>query len=385
MRDGRTRRARAHGWRASRGSTAGAAAAADTVAQWSSPACHGVIAAVAVAVGVDFFGVALLVGTAGVGRVPVRGRCDGRGGPGGAAADRHPVAGDRVRSAWPQTPRARPPSGGGRDTRVDDVHLHRQDRHPHPQRDGGRRGLDAARRRPRSRASATSRSPTVRCDAADVRGASSERRASSPRGARSGHVVEDDGRWVPHGDPMEAALDAFARRLGVDIASDAATHPRRAASRSTRAVVGCRSSAGDTGARQRGAGRGAAAVQCRSAAAPRRSSAWPAAGSGCSRSPAATLDARAPPGGRRRAPRQELKLLGLVGARGPAAPRRGGAIAACRRAGIRVAMVTGDHPATAARSPARSGLLGAGKPSSWGTTSRRRRRCSARSSTTTAS
>ncbi|HEY5154563.1 MAG TPA: HAD-IC family P-type ATPase, partial [Acidimicrobiales bacterium] len=38
----------------------------------------------------------------------------------------------------------------------------------------------------------------------------------------SGRVAEEDGRWVPHGDPMEAALDALARRVGVDRDTDAA-------------------------------------------------------------------------------------------------------------------------------------------------------------------
>ncbi|MFA9272970.1 MAG: HAD-IC family P-type ATPase, partial [Baekduiaceae bacterium] len=32
----------------------------------------------------------------------------------------------------------------------------------------------------------------------------------------TGRAVLEDGRWIAHGDPMEAALDAFARRLGVE-------------------------------------------------------------------------------------------------------------------------------------------------------------------------
>ena len=54
----------------------------------------------------------------------------------------------------------------------------------------------------------------------------------------------------------------------------------------------------------------------------------------------------------------DLELLGLLGLE-PAARRGGEAIAACRRAGIRVAMVTGDHPATAPAIAAEVGLLDA--------------------------
>jgi hypothetical protein len=32
-----------------------------------------------------------------------------------------------------------------------------------------------------------------------------------------GYVTMVQGRWSAHGDPMEAALDAFARRLGWDM------------------------------------------------------------------------------------------------------------------------------------------------------------------------
>src|SRR6476661_7201498 len=37
----------------------------------------------------------------------------------------------------------------------------------------------------------------------------------------NGRIFKEDeeqgGRWIAHGDPMEAALDAFAHRLGVDV------------------------------------------------------------------------------------------------------------------------------------------------------------------------
>ena len=37
--------------------------------------------------------------------------------------------------------------------------------------------------------------------------------------------AEVDGEWQAHGDPMEAALDAFARRLGIDTDGDRSRHP----------------------------------------------------------------------------------------------------------------------------------------------------------------
>jgi magnesium-transporting ATPase (P-type) len=53
----------------------------------------------------------------------------------------------------------------------------------------------------------------------------------------------------------------------------------------------------------------------------------------------------------------QLELLGLVGLEDPPRPSATAAIAACRQAGIRVVMVTGDHPATARAIAAEVGLL----------------------------
>jgi magnesium-transporting ATPase (P-type) len=52
----------------------------------------------------------------------------------------------------------------------------------------------------------------------------------------------------------------------------------------------------------------------------------------------------------------ELELLGLVGLADPVRPEVPEAMASCRRAGIRVLIVTGDHPATAATVARRAGL-----------------------------
>ncbi len=57
-------------------------------------------------------------------------------------------------------------------------------------------------------------------------------------------------------------------------------------------------------------------------------------------------------------PYSGLTLLGLVGFYDPPRPDAEAAVAACRRAGIRVVMVTGDHPATARRIAAMLGIAG---------------------------
>jgi magnesium-transporting ATPase (P-type) len=54
---------------------------------------------------------------------------------------------------------------------------------------------------------------------------------------------------------------------------------------------------------------------------------------------------------------RDLELLGLVGMADPVRPEVPDAIARCRRAGIRVVMITGDHPSTAASVAATAGLV----------------------------
>jgi calcium-translocating P-type ATPase len=159
-----------------------------------------------------------------------------------------------------------------------------------------------------------------------------------------GRIAEVAGEWVARGDPMEAALDAFARRLGVDVAADEADRPelgrvpfdprrRRMSSAlgSELIVKGapeavlplCADREAAEAVVDRMAGRGLRVL----AVATRW---W---------DPDEAIDI---------AGERDLTVLGLVGLEDP--PRSGAraAVAACREAGIRVAMVTGDHPATAA-------------------------------------
>jgi Ca2+-transporting ATPase len=59
-------------------------------------------------------------------------------------------------------------------------------------------------------------------------------------------------------------------------------------------------------------------------------------------------------------PYENLVLLGIVGLLDPPRPGVADAIAACQEAGIRVVLVTGDHPGTAVHVATEVGLLGAG-------------------------
>jgi magnesium-transporting ATPase (P-type) len=172
----------------------------------------------------------------------------------------------------------------------------------------------------------------------------------------TGHAVYREGEWQAQGDPMEAAIDAFARRLGVDSDADRLTalegrrfpfDPRR---RRMSVVAGewllvkgapdavlarCDPAPGADEALHAFAARGLRVL----AMARRR------------------LDGDLPEDAD--AAEQGLSLLGLVGIEDPPRAAARDALTACRRAGIRVAMVTGDHPATAAAVAREVGLIGA--------------------------
>ena len=159
--------------------------------------------------------------------------------------------------------RARPPAGVGRDPRIDDVHLHRQDRDPDPQRDDRGRGVDARRRGAHRRRRLRARRRRSTATRRAARRAARRLRASSPRGARRAAPSEREGRWVAQGDPMEAALDALARRPASTSTPTSAAEPESAASRSTLAAGACRSWRRRPAARQRRARRGAPALRAR--------------------------------------------------------------------------------------------------------------------------
>lgn len=175
----------------------------------------------------------------------------------------------------------------------------------------------------------------------------------------TGYVVEVDGEWCAHGDPMEAALDAFARRLGIDTSLD----------RRNDTVV--RRFAFDPRLRRMAVVR---VEEVLVKGAP--DEVLPLCGD--QPSARAAVDAFTTRGFRVLAisagprhgdlpDRQEelergLRLLGLVALEDPPRPEVSEALRRCRGAGIKVAMVTGDHPGTATAIADEVGLRTPGDP-----------------------
>jgi magnesium-transporting ATPase (P-type) len=201
----------------------------------------------------------------------------------------------------------------------------------------------------------------LRYDTPDAR-AAVERLALAAARASTGAAVERDGHWVPVGDPMEVSVDVLARRVGVDVGVDRTTRPDRVRfpfdprRRRMSVIAGtelvlkgapdsvlpaCAPNAPAQDALERLAVRG-----LRVLAVARRE----------------LGDSPGPISEDADAVEQDLELLGLVALHDP--PRLGtkAALAACRRAGVAVVMVTGDHPATAKAIAEQVGLLLPGAP-----------------------
>lgn len=177
----------------------------------------------------------------------------------------------------------------------------------------------------------------------------------------SGFAYEKDGVWLAHGDPMEAALDAFARRLSIDTDADRLDRPEQARfpfeHRRRRMSVVIDGEVLVKGAPDgvlplcspEDAAAGGAAVDLMTArglrvlAVARRSDGQRPATS------AADIE-------------HDLELLGVIALQDPPRPDVQAAIDACRGAHICLAMVTGDHPDTAAAIATEVGLRRDGDP-----------------------
>ena len=168
----------------------------------------------------------------------------------------------------------------------------------------------------------------------------------------TGRARERDGGWVAVGDPMEAALHVLAMRAGLDTLAVEAGHPvttrypfdprrRRESvvSENVLHVKGAPDSVLPLCGAVPGAGEAVDALSrqgLRVLAIARRLGV---------------------PDGPKEAAEQRLQLLGLVGLEDPPRAGVGAAIAACRRADIRIALVTGDHPGTARTIAVQVGII----------------------------
>jgi len=182
---------------------------------------------------------------------------------------------------------------------------------------------------------------------ADVRGPadaveSTRRLAATAAICSTGRIRQDGAQWVAVGDPMEAALDALAQRMGEPgtvVGTPPGTrrfpfdpHRRRMSvwEDGVLSLKGAPDSVLPLCATAAGAAEAAAGLAARGlrvlAVAQRR----------CPM-PTDAEDAE-----------RDLQLLGLVGLEDPPRPGVTEALVACRRAGIRVAMITGDSGATGA-------------------------------------
>ena len=173
--------------------------------------------------------------------------------------------------------------------------------------------------------------------------------------ASTGRVVRRGDQWLPHGDPMEAALHVLALRSGGDASlldvppvRRLPFDPRR---RRMSALIGSDllvvKGAIDTvlprcidvppGATEAAAGYARAGLRVLAIAS----------------RPARETDRTAGPDEVER----DLVLEGLVGLEDPPRPGAAEAVTALRRASVKVAMLTGDHPATAQAIAEQVGLL----------------------------
>jgi magnesium-transporting ATPase (P-type) len=175
----------------------------------------------------------------------------------------------------------------------------------------------------------------------------------------TGRVALRGDRWIAVGDPLDAAIDALARRAGLDPDADRREHPdvRRfpfdPRLRRMSVVVDHEvlvKGAPDTlfprcvaDPRADGALRAMTERGLRVIAVAARTLVDPA------RDQPERID--------RDDAERDLELLGLVGLQDPPRPEVAASIETCRGAGVRVAMVTGDHPRTAVSIGRQTGLL----------------------------
>jgi magnesium-transporting ATPase (P-type) len=186
-----------------------------------------------------------------------------------------------------------------------------------------------------------------------ARCAAAELSALGTRASRGAVVLGESGEWRPRGDPMEAAIHAFAARSGIDRAAlmDAwplqATHTFDPHRRRMSVVV------------RTPEGLVLVVKGAPEAVLPRCVDGAELALAENAAQELAARGLRVLAVARRRVDEhvlgdepddleRSLTLVGLLGLLDPPRPGAAQAVARCRAAGIRIAMLTGDHPTTAA-------------------------------------
>ncbi|MEN1974414.1 cation-translocating P-type ATPase [Cellulomonas sp. P4] len=186
-----------------------------------------------------------------------------------------------------------------------------------------------------------------------------------------GRAVPGPGGWTADGDPMEAALDVVDRRLtAAPRPVPLRRYPYTAARRRSAVLVPGAGSPGGPASPPGGAGAGAPPDVLHVLGAPESVLAVCLPGADAARAAAradelaasglrvVAVARRAAPGLAAEAdPEHDLVLTGLLALEDPPLDDVAGAVAACHEAGIRLAMVTGDHPATAGAVARQVGLL----------------------------
>jgi magnesium-transporting ATPase (P-type) len=180
------------------------------------------------------------------------------------------------------------------------------------------------------------------------------------RRCSSGRAVMEGSTWVAVGDPMEAAVDVLARRLGVEIDAEVESDPdlvrypfdarRRRMSVMTAARLHVKGAPDAVFPVCSNASQEAfEAVESLS----RRGLRVLAVATG-----PATETAQADVSG----VEHDLELLGLIGLEDPPRPGAASSVGACRAAGVKIALVTGDHPSTAKAIADQVGIYQPGAP-----------------------
>ena len=181
------------------------------------------------------------------------------------------------------------------------------------------------------------------------------RLASLAPASSTGRIGQQAHQWVPIGDPMEAAIDAFWHRThSSEELSATTTHPFDANRRSM--VVVARDHGCET-VIVKGAPESVLALVPRCDTASAQVEALAAKGLRVLAVASGILPVGVDVEDREQLERVELSLAGMLAFEDPIRPAAVGAIARCRLAGVAVLMLTGDHARTAAAIARQLGLF----------------------------